>query len=123
MTGFNTNRNTAGSHAEVDAPKGNELLDATHLSRQTMGDKVLEREILLLFVVQCEACIKALQTPATRGQLFDTAHQMKGCAKSVGAWNLAKAATLLEENPADCMIVEELLGCCVKAKKLARARC
>ena len=83
-------------------------LDLVHLSRQTMGDTKLEQEILVLFLLQCESCEKALSLPSRSGLLIEVAHQMKGCAKAVGAWDIAQTAGLLEKNPDKKNLVSKL---------------
>jgi HPt (histidine-containing phosphotransfer) domain-containing protein len=83
-------------------------LDLVHLSRQTMGDAKLEQEILVLFLIQCESCEKALLLPSKPGILTEIAHQMKGCAKAVGAWDIAQTAGLLEKNPDKENLVSKL---------------
>ena len=74
-------------------------LDLVHLSRQTMGDGELEAEILALFRSQCEIYSQSLANDNDTLQLMEIAHQMKGCAKSVGAWTIAKKAEILEDEP------------------------
>ena len=84
-------------------------IDLVHLSRQTMGDSKLEQEILVLFLIQCESCEKALLRPSRPGFLTEIAHQMKGCAKAVGAWDIAQTAGLLEKNSDKKHLVSKLL--------------
>lgn len=90
-------RNSAIEHSDNQFAESS--LDLVHLSRQTMGDSKLEQEILVLFLLQCQSCEDALLSPTNTGQLTDVAHQMKGCAKAVGAWDIAQTAGLLEKNP------------------------
>ena len=83
-------------------------LDLVHLSRQTMGDNKLEREILAMFRNQCEVFEGSLSVTDRPQQLAEIAHQMKGCAKSVGAWQVAKEAGKLEENPTQLQLIAPL---------------
>jgi len=83
-------------------------LDLVHLSRQTMGDNKLEREILAMFSNQCEVFERSLTVTDRPQQLAEIAHQMKGCAKSVGAWQVAKEAGKLEENPTQLQLIAPL---------------
>ena len=90
----------------VDRPSGlpqrssaHSPLDLVHLSRQTMGDSNLECEILALFRNQCEICSQSLATHSDPQELTEIAHHMRGCAKAVGAWEVAKMAALLESHP------------------------
>ncbi len=93
-------------------PKGSEkieaLLDLVHLSRQTMGDSQLENEILALFLVQCENCHHSLSEHHKPRELTEIAHQMKGCASSIGAWGVAQKAALLEKNPGEQHLISNL---------------
>ena len=86
-------------------------LDLVHLSRQTMGDFELEREILGMFRTQCETCRGSLekhidpQQSCNPQQLAQIAHHMKGCARAVGAWDVAARAALLEENSSQLHLI------------------
>jgi HPt (histidine-containing phosphotransfer) domain-containing protein len=71
-------------------------LDEDHLHRMTLGDRGLEREVLEIF---------ARQTVVLLGRMADaepayaaaTAHTLKGSARGVGAWRVARAAERVEE--------------------------
>jgi CRP-like cAMP-binding protein len=71
------------------------LIDRAHLAQMTLGDAALEREILSLFERQSELLIERIRTlpPAAVSTL---AHTLKGSAKGVGAWNVARAAEAVE---------------------------
>ena len=71
-------------------------LDLVHLSRQTLGDRHLEREVLAIFRRQARQVLfqlEAMSDPATR---LEIAHALGGSAKGVGAWRVATAAQALE---------------------------
>jgi len=87
-------------------------IDLPHLSRQTLGDRDLEREILSMFVRQADEIVKSLPglPPAERAAL---AHRLAGSARGIGAFALADCATGVEANPDDADRLERfrrLLG-------------
>jgi hypothetical protein len=71
------------------------LIDRAHLTQMTLGDAALEREILSLFDRQSELLLERMRAlpPAAVSTL---AHTLKGSAKGVGAWNVARAAEAVE---------------------------
>lgn len=91
-----------GTVSRVSAPPIAPLdrpIDLEHLSRMTLGEKSLEREVLQLFDRQATmllARMKNSEPPAT-GAL---AHTLKGSARGIGAWSVAKAAEMLEQTAA-----------------------
>ncbi len=99
-----------GSKLPADGDPGeiNAILDLVHLSRQTMGDSKLEQEILTIFRNQCEICDRSLTISNDPKQLAEIAHQMKGCARSVGAWGIAREAAILEDNPSKSQSITHL---------------
>ena len=69
-------------------------IDFEHLKRMTLGDTVLEHEVLAMFAAQSAKLIGTLAgRPADSGAL---AHTLKGSARAIGAFGVADAATLLE---------------------------
>ena len=81
------------------------ILDRSHLSRMTFGDRSLEREVLQLFDRQAELLMERMRTsdPAAVATL---AHTLKGSAVGVGAVRVARAAATVElvanHGPAEC---------------------
>jgi HPt (histidine-containing phosphotransfer) domain-containing protein len=74
-------------------------LDLVHLSRQTLGDHALERELLTLFerqTTQFAARLVERRRPGDRGSRADLAHTLKGSARAVGAVALGDAAEAYE---------------------------
>ncbi len=65
-------------------------IDREHLTRMTFGDKSLEREVLVLFDRQCVLLLQRMRAgePAVLATL---AHTLKGSARGVGAWGVARA--------------------------------
>ena len=69
-------------------------VDRTHLSRMTLGDAALEREVLVLFERQSDKLLARLaDMPADAAAL---AHTLKGSARAIGAFAVADAADALE---------------------------
>ena len=69
-------------------------IDTEHLSRMTLGDAGLEREVLAMFAAQAAGLIDALAAmPADAGVLV---HTLKGSARAIGAFAVADAAERLE---------------------------
>jgi HPt (histidine-containing phosphotransfer) domain-containing protein len=77
--------------------KSAQILDLSHLAAQTGGDHALQREILTLFVRQSREILALLGNDAALPQASaDLAHKLKGSARTVGAFGLAKAAEAVE---------------------------
>jgi HPt (histidine-containing phosphotransfer) domain-containing protein len=70
-------------------------IDLVHLSRTTMGDPGLEREVLRLFDRQSTLLIARMRSAAPAG-MATLAHTLKGSARGIGAWRVARAAEALE---------------------------
>jgi HPt (histidine-containing phosphotransfer) domain-containing protein len=75
--------------------RGQNVLDEDHLARTTLGDRVLEREVLEIFVRQ-NAVMLARITGAQARLAAVAAHALAGSACGIGAWRLARAAERLE---------------------------
>ena len=75
-------------------------IDLVYLSRQSLGDRVLEKELLQLFDRQAEQIIARLDSEigaADRRWRRDLSHTLAGSAKAVGALRVANAASAYEE--------------------------
>ena len=70
-------------------------IDLVHLARMTLGDRSLEREVLRLFDRQSTLLIARMRSAAPAG-LATLAHTLKGSARGIGAWRVARAAEALE---------------------------
>jgi len=69
-------------------------IDFAHLSRMTLGDPVLESEVLTMFATQSAKLLEQLAPlPPEAGSL---AHTLKGSARAIGAFAVAEAAARLE---------------------------
>lgn len=71
-------------------------LDLVHLSRQTAGNRHLEREVLAIFRRQARQVLFQLEALTAPSSRLEIAHALNGSAKGVGAWRVATAAQALE---------------------------
>ena len=81
-----------------DAPSlapDDRAIDLVHLARTTFGDRALEREVLQLFERQSSILIARMRTTNPAG-VAALAHTLKGSARGIGAWRVARAAEALE---------------------------
>ncbi|MDZ5696980.1 Hpt domain-containing protein [Chelativorans sp. M5D2P16] len=86
---------------------GEPPIDLTHLSRQTLGDTVLEQEVLGLFVEQAVTVRDALSNSDTQSRR-QLAHSLVGSARAVGAFALANCAAAVEKAPFSPSLSERL---------------
>jgi HPt (histidine-containing phosphotransfer) domain-containing protein len=70
-------------------------IDCEHLFRMTLGDHSLEREVLQLFDRQAGMLMERI-AGTDHGIIAAAAHTMKGSARGIGAWQLARAAGAVE---------------------------
>jgi Hpt domain-containing protein len=70
-------------------------IDLEHLSRMTLGDRSLECELLRLFDRQV-LMLTARMQQAAPAIIAASAHTLKGSARGIGAWPVARAAALVE---------------------------
>jgi HPt (histidine-containing phosphotransfer) domain-containing protein len=80
------------------AAAGEPPIDVTHLARMTLGDHALEREVLALFDRQIDMLIARMGEVGPSG-VAALAHTLKGSARGVGAWPMARAAEAVEAAP------------------------
>src|SRR5689334_12232494 len=97
-------------------------LDIFHLRRFTLGDRRLEAEILKLFIDQAPLTIAALKNARNDHDWLNAAHTLKGSARAVGAWRLAKLAERAERigTIADKAACESMLSQLEAAEQEAR---
>jgi len=84
--------------ARVSAPPlspAEQVVDLDHLSRMTLGEAKLEREVLQLFDQQAEMLLDHMTSEAPRN-IAALAHTLVGSARGIGAWKLAAAAEAVE---------------------------
>jgi HPt (histidine-containing phosphotransfer) domain-containing protein len=95
-------------------------IDLVHLARTTLGDRSLEREVLQLFHRQSRMLIARMRSAAPAG-IATLAHTLKGSARGIGAWRVARAAELLELAGASGNPTAEALDKLAAASDEARA--
>jgi HPt (histidine-containing phosphotransfer) domain-containing protein len=71
-------------------------VDLAHLSRQTMGNRALEIEILQLFEAQSRQLMHLVLVGRTAEERRRAAHTMRGSARGIGAWRVARLAEAVE---------------------------
>jgi HPt (histidine-containing phosphotransfer) domain-containing protein len=76
------------------APEG-PAIDLDHLKRMTLGERELEREVLVLFAQQSADLLARLTKLPREGASL--AHTLKGSARAIGAFAVAEAADNLEQ--------------------------
>ena len=90
--------NQAACDRDLSPPPGvGRPVDLVHLSRFTLGDEKLEREILQLFCVQTGIYLDRLERARDAAGWHQAAHTIKGSARGIGAWAVASAAQCAEE--------------------------
>ena len=75
-------------------------IDTEHLSRMTLGELSLQREVLALFDRQADILLPRIRrgTPAVA---VASAHTLKGSAVGIGAFKVARAAEAVEQARAE----------------------
>ncbi|HEY4191723.1 MAG TPA: Hpt domain-containing protein [Mesorhizobium sp.] len=94
---------------EACQPASGRPVDMAHLSRQTMGDRELEQEVLALFLQQALS-VSARMRKADVGERLMMAHSLKGSARGVGAFAIADCAAAIENDPQDALAWKRLDG-------------
>jgi HPt (histidine-containing phosphotransfer) domain-containing protein len=71
-------------------------IDTAHLSRMTLGEMSLQREVLTLFDRQADILLPRIRrgAPAVASA---SAHTLKGSAAGIGAFKVARAAEAVEQ--------------------------
>ncbi|AWI57362.1 Hpt domain-containing protein [Sinorhizobium fredii] len=92
---FETPENPANSSAAGRPP-----IDFAQLTKQTMGDKDLEIEVLQLFARLARQTIAEIHD-AEAEACGQSGHRLKGAALAVGAARVAEAAAAMEQRPTD----------------------
>ncbi len=87
----------AGEEREhYGGPNCDRPVDLVHLARYTLGNRSLEREVLGLFHTQSEIYLQRLKEAKVDKDWIDAAHTIKGSARGIGAWQIAKSAEAAE---------------------------
>jgi HPt (histidine-containing phosphotransfer) domain-containing protein len=82
------------------------LLDLDHLSKQTLGNRDLEREVLELFAHMAGEQVERLEAGVDAKERREAAHAIVGSARAIGAFEAARMAGEVErgEEPVDAKI-------------------
>ncbi|MEJ8574382.1 hypothetical protein [Microbaculum marinum] len=84
----NTHRTPEAISVTPTAPP----VDLVHLTRHSLGDTELEREVLQLFVAQSSVYLNRLKEASNGEQWRRATRTISGAARGIGAWNLAASA-------------------------------
>lgn len=95
-------------------PSGGRPIDLVHLARQTVGDKVLETEVLSLFARQARQAVAQLPELDNDARVA-LAHRLTGAAKGVGAFEVARRAAAIEAKPRNAAAISALTKAVVEA--------
>jgi len=116
------------SSASAGSDRAHAVIDDDHLSRMTLGDRRLEREVLEIFVRQTVIMLGRI-AGAEPALAAAAAHTLTGSARGIGAWRVARAAEHLErvangKSGAAALdeAVEELKSATVEASAAIAAR-
>ena len=71
-------------------------IDLSFLDRVTFRDRALAREVLVLFDRQAESLLMQIADAGDERVRREIAHQLKGAARGVGAFAVARAAEDIE---------------------------
>ncbi|MEM5501276.1 Hpt domain-containing protein [Ahrensia kielensis] len=83
-------------------------VDLVHLARQTGGNRNLEEEVLQMFLRQAHKLTREMAQDCDCEARKLAAHNLKGAARAVGAFNVANCADDLENNPSEVSYVSTL---------------
>jgi HPt (histidine-containing phosphotransfer) domain-containing protein len=95
-------------------------IDLVHLARMTLGDRSLEREVLQLFDRQVTLLLARMRAAGPEG-VATLAHTLKGSARGIGAWRVARAAEAAElaegsDGEAVAKALDQLAAACDEAR-------
>lgn len=102
--------------------KVNNLIDLDHLSQQTAGSKLLEKELLELFSTQIDE-ISVRIPSASHDELQMLAHKLKGSALVIGADSIVACADAVGNNPENPAKIADLINILDRTKSLITSIC
>jgi HPt (histidine-containing phosphotransfer) domain-containing protein len=103
-------------------PSREKPIDLVHLARQTMGDKVLEIEVLQMFARQARSCLQDIGS-GNADQIKAGAHRLKGAASAVGAFKVAESAEAFESRSDDAACMAAVGSAVVEAENFILKLC
>lgn len=112
----------APDNARALGPSRERPIDLVHLAKQTMGDKVLEIEVLQMFARQARNCLQDIGS-GNADTAKAAAHRLKGAASAVGAFKVAAAAGAYEETSQDAARMAAVGSCVVEAENFILKLC
>ncbi len=71
-------------------------IDLSFLDRVTFRDRLLAREVLVLFGGQADSLLAVIAEAGDGRTRLEAAHKLKGAARGVGAFDVARAAEEIE---------------------------
>ena len=71
-------------------------IDLSFLDRVTFRDRSLAHEVLVLFGEQADSLLVVISEAGDERTRFEAAHKLKGAARGVGAFDVARAAEEIE---------------------------
>jgi HPt (histidine-containing phosphotransfer) domain-containing protein len=71
-------------------------IDLSFLDRVTFRDRSLAREVLVLFGQQADSLLALIAEATDEQTRIEAAHKLKGSARGVGAFDVARAAEEIE---------------------------
>jgi HPt (histidine-containing phosphotransfer) domain-containing protein len=80
----------------IDHPALGVVIDTEHLSRMTLGEVSLQREVLALFDRQADMLLPRIRGGAP-AMVTASAHTLKGSALGIGAFKVARAVEQVEQ--------------------------
>ncbi len=86
------NRNVEVNSERRNCPSAKHPVDLVHLSRQTLGERSLEIEVLSIFRSQSKLYLDRLENAKTAEERRLAAHTILGSARGIGAWRVAECA-------------------------------
>jgi HPt (histidine-containing phosphotransfer) domain-containing protein len=111
---------TAG-RIDVRPETGTKPIDFSYLKRFTFSNRDLEREVLYLFAQSAPGYVRALRDARCAKDWHDSAHTLKGAARAVGAWRVARMAELAEKLRFDLEIDRRAFAADVASEALDEA--
>jgi HPt (histidine-containing phosphotransfer) domain-containing protein len=97
---------TEATPSEAGRKPASRPVDLVHLSRYTLGDRALEREVLELFRAQASIYLERLEAAQSAQEWREAAHSLKGSAVAIGAWRTAAAAERAEASSGEALTQE-----------------
>lgn len=111
---------SGASGVASDAAPAGDAIDRAYLSRFTLGNADLEREVLELFVAQLPVYLEQLRSAHDAKSWRDAAHSIKGSAAAVGARRLSAIARIAEQVDAASVERERAVAAVQEAADEAR---